>query len=95
MVFFWFAGRKKQLIIRGGSNISPQEVENILIGHPLIREVCVIGFSDKKFNQIVCACVRLNDKKQSLDLDNLRSFCKDRISDYKIPEKLITFLITL
>ena len=89
--FFWFAGRKKQLIIRGGSNISPQEVENILIGHPLIREVCVIGFPDKKFNQIVCACVVLNDKNQSLDLDNLRSFCKDRISDYKIPEKLITF----
>ncbi|OGT45385.1 MAG: hypothetical protein A3E83_00130 [Gammaproteobacteria bacterium RIFCSPHIGHO2_12_FULL_41_20] len=87
--FFWFAGRKKQLIIRGGSNISPQEVESVLIQHPLIREVCVIGFPDKKLNQIVCACVVLKDKKLSLTLENIRSFCIDHISDYKIPEKLI------
>ena len=88
--FIWFVGRKKQLIIRGGSNISPQEVENILIQHPLIEEVCVIGFPDKKFNQIVCECVVLN-KELSLSLQDIKNFCKDRLSDYKYPEKLFIF----
>ena len=88
--FIWFVGRKRQLIIRGGSNISPQEVETILIQHPFVTEVCVIGFPDKKFRQIVCACIVLN-KVSSLSSQEIKDFCKDKLSDYKIPEKIFIF----
>jgi acyl-CoA synthetase (AMP-forming)/AMP-acid ligase II len=88
--YFWFVGRKKNLIIRGGSNISPQEIENVLMTHPFISEVCVIGVPDKTFNQIVCACVVLHDKNTLLTLNDIRIFCQDKLSEYKIPEKLIT-----
>ncbi|OGT23395.1 MAG: hypothetical protein A3G71_04565 [Gammaproteobacteria bacterium RIFCSPLOWO2_12_FULL_38_14] len=89
--FFWFVGRKKQLIIRGGSNIAPQEVENVLIQHPLIHEVCVVGFTDKKFTQLVCACIVLKNKKSLFTLNDIQLFCKDRLSNYKIPEKIFIF----
>ncbi|MBI5448405.1 MAG: acyl--CoA ligase [Gammaproteobacteria bacterium] len=92
--FIWFVGRKKQLIIRGGSNIAPQEVEAILTQHPFVEEVCVIGFPDKKFRQIVCACVVLNkasSSSSSLSLQEIKDFCKDKLSDYKVPEKIFIF----
>src|SRR3990167_3375899 len=88
--FIWFVGRKKQLIIRGGSNISPQEVENVLIQHPSIKETCVVGYPDQNLNQIVCACVVLNNQV-ALSLQDIKNFCKNLLSDYKTPEKLFIF----
>ncbi len=87
--FYWFVGRKKQLIIRGGSNIAPQEVEAVLIQHPQISEVAATAYPDKTFNNIVCVCIVLKDKYAVLSLDEIRSFCKNKLSDYKLPEKLI------
>ncbi|WP_119344147.1 class I adenylate-forming enzyme family protein [Facilibium subflavum] len=89
--FYWFVGRKKQLIIRAGSNISPQEVENIISQHPDIKEVSIIGIPDKTLGQQVCACIVLKDDKKPLTLKTLKDFCQDKLSDYKIPEKLFIF----
>ena len=87
--FFWFVGRIKQLIIRGGSNIAPQEVESVLAGHPNVYEVCVMGVPDEKWNHSICACIVLRDPKSPISLKGIQFFCKDKLADYKIPEKLV------
>ena len=57
--FYWFAGRKKEIIVRGGSNISPQEVEAVLYQHPAVGEVGVVGRPDDVWGEVVVAFVAL------------------------------------
>ncbi|KAK5645292.1 hypothetical protein RI129_006592 [Pyrocoelia pectoralis] len=80
-------GRLKDMIIRGGENISPKEVEDFLNTHPDIEEIYVIGIENKRLGEEVCACVRLREGT-TLNLDSLRSFCTGNISNYKIPSLL-------
>lgn len=86
--YFWFQGRKKDIIIRGGSNISPLEVEDVLYQHPAVKEVGVIGYPDVSLGQIVHAYVVLNDN-QSLSEVDLKQFASRFLADYKIPAKII------
>jgi long-chain acyl-CoA synthetase len=86
--YFWFAGRIKQIIIRGGSNISPQEVESVLLEHPLIREAAVIGRPDRVWGEIVVAYVVLQ-AGQSLTDEELIAFARTRMAAYKIPECVV------
>ncbi len=81
-------GRIKDLIIRGGENIYPREIEEFLYGHPDIRDVQVIGVPDEKFGEEVMACVILKDGAAPLTLEQLRGFCCERIAHYKIPRYL-------
>ena len=77
-------GRIKDMIIRGGENVYPREVEEFLYTHPDIQEVQVFGIPDKKFGEIVCAWVQLKDGA-ALTEDDVKAFCKDQITHFKVP----------
>ena len=80
-------GRIKDMIIRGGENVYPREIEEFLYTHPSISDVQVIGVPDAKYGEAVMAWVRLKEGK-TLTLEDLRDFCKDQISHFKIPQYL-------
>jgi fatty-acyl-CoA synthase len=81
------AGRIKDMVIRGGENIYPREVEEFLYGHPAIEDVQVIGVPDAKYGEELCAWVTLRPGAE-LTLEDLRQFCTGRIAHYKIPRYL-------
>ena len=86
--FYWFAGRSKEIIIRGGSNISPQEVEEALYQHPAVREAAVVGKPDEKWGEAIVAFVALKDGA-SITAEEIISFAGGRIAAYKVPESII------
>jgi long-chain acyl-CoA synthetase len=86
--FYWFEGRVKQIIVRGGSNISPQEVEEPLYNHPAVLEVGVIGMPDAVHGEKVIAFVALRDGLEAEEPE-LREFVRARIADYKVPERIL------
>ncbi|MGZ6505455.1 MAG: AMP-binding protein, partial [Tumebacillaceae bacterium] len=77
-------GRLKDMIIRGGENIYPREVEEFLYTHPAILDVQVVGVPDEKFGEEACAFVILKEGA-SLSAEELRDYCDDKISRFKIP----------
>jgi len=77
-------GRIKDMVIRGGENIYPSEVEEFLYAHPAIEEVQVIGVPDAKYGEELCAWIRLRPGMQ-LDADQVREYCAGKIAHYKIP----------
>jgi fatty-acyl-CoA synthase len=78
------SGRIKDMIIRGGENISPREIEEFLYSHPKISDVQVIGVPDLKYGEEVCAWIRLVDGEHATE-DELRAFCRGQIASCKIP----------
>jgi fatty-acyl-CoA synthase len=78
------SGRLKDMIIRGGENIYPREIEEFLYTHPKVSEVQVIGVPDLKYGEEVCAWVRLRDGQKATD-DEIREFCRGQIASCKIP----------
>jgi len=81
-------GRIKDVIIRGGENIYPREIEEFLYAHPGIRDVQVVGVPHEKYGEEVLACVIPLDPADPLTLEDLRAFCRDRLAHYKIPSRL-------
>jgi fatty-acyl-CoA synthase len=77
-------GRIKDMVIRGGENIYPREVEEFLYGHPAIEDVQVIGVPDVRYGEELCAWVRLRPG-QELDADQVKEYCRGKIAHYKIP----------
>lgn len=77
-------GRIKDMIIRGGENIYPAEVEQFLYTHPDILEVQVVGVPDDKYGEQVCAWIQTRDNKQ-LTAEQVREFCSGQIAHYKVP----------
>jgi long-chain acyl-CoA synthetase len=86
--FYWFEGRVKQIIVRGGSNISPQEVEEPLYHHPAVLEAGVVGMPDPAHGEKVIAFVALRDGLDASEAE-LREFVSARIADYKVPERIL------
>jgi fatty-acyl-CoA synthase len=80
-------GRIKDMIIRGGENIYPREIEEFLFTHPSVVEVQVVGVPDARFGEEVCAWVRLREG-EALTIDELREFCQGKIAHFKIPRYL-------
>jgi fatty-acyl-CoA synthase len=80
-------GRIKDMIIRGGENVYPREVEEFLYQHPAISEVQVFGIPDKKMGEEVCAWVQVNEGA-TLSADDIKAFCKDQITHFKIPRHI-------
>ena len=80
-------GRIKDMIIRGGENIYPREVEEFLYTHPAISEVQVFGIPDEKMGEEVCAWVQLAEG-ESLTEDEIKDFCRDQITHFKIPRHI-------
>jgi fatty-acyl-CoA synthase len=77
-------GRLKDMIIRGGENIYPREIEEFLFTHPKIQDAKVIGVPDEKYGEEVCAWVQLREG-ESMTEDEIRGFCKDHIAYFKVP----------
>ncbi|WP_205912993.1 AMP-binding protein [Rhodococcoides fascians] len=78
-------GRIKDMVIRGGENIYPREVEEFLYTHPDILDAQVIGVPDEKYGEELMAWIQLRDGAAPLDSDAVRQFCNGRLAHYKIP----------
>jgi len=83
-------GRRKEMIIRGGENIYPREIEDFLFTHPKIAEVAIFGVPDDRLGEQVAAWIQLHSGKTASE-DEIRQFCKDKIAHFKIP-KYIRFV---
>jgi fatty-acyl-CoA synthase len=83
-------GRIKDMIIRGGENVYPREVEEFLYTHPDIQEVQVFGIPDERYGEIVCAWVQLK-QNATLNEQGVKSFCRDQITHFKVPS-LVRFV---
>lgn len=85
--YLWFMGRKKDVIVRGGSNVSPLEVESALSDHPAVAESCVIGVPDPQWGQVVHAYV-VRELHQEISTAALLEFLKSRLAEYMVPEQI-------
>lgn len=85
--FISITGRIKDMIIRGGENIYPREIEEFLLTHPSISDVQVFGVSDDKYGEEVCAWIILNPQAE-LSGDEVKAFCKGQIAHYKVPRHI-------
>jgi acyl-CoA synthetase (AMP-forming)/AMP-acid ligase II len=83
------AGREKDVIIRGGSAISPIEIERVLLSHPLVRDAAVFGAPDPVLGQRVAAVVQLEDDGDDAAIDNIIGATREQLADYKVPELLV------
>jgi fatty-acyl-CoA synthase len=81
-------GRSKDMIIRGGENVYPREVEEFLYAHEAIADVQVVGLPDERFGEEVAAFV-ITREGVSLEAEEVREFCQGRIAHYKVPRHVI------
>ncbi len=86
--YIFLSGRGDDMIIRGGENISPEEVENLLYAHPGVDDACVIGVPDPHWGHIPRAVVVLKPGARATETDII-DFCKDRISGFKRPRSVV------
>jgi len=77
-------GRAKEMIIRGGENVYPREIEEFLFSHPKVKNVQIIGVPDEKYGEEVQAWIELREGETATE-DEIRAYCKGRIAHYKIP----------
>ena len=78
-------GRIKDMVIRGGENIFPSEIEEFLYSHPDILEAQVIGVPDEKYGEELMACLRMREGAEPLTAEQLREFCTGKVAHFKIP----------
>lgn len=78
-------GRIKEIIIRGGENIAPKEIEDLLRQHPKISDVCVYGVADEKYGETIAAAIRLQNSQEA-SVTEILEFCAGRIAKFKIPQ---------
>jgi fatty-acyl-CoA synthase len=82
--YYRITGRIKDMVIRGGENIYPREIEEYLFTHPAIEQVSVVGLPDPKYGEELCAWVKLRGGTQATE-DELRDYCRGRLAHYKVP----------
>jgi long-chain acyl-CoA synthetase len=85
--YFWFKGRKKEIIVRGGSNVSPQEVEEVIYQHPDVFEVGVVGEPHPVYGERIVAFVSPRNGNAPSEQE-LREYARKSLADYKVPEKI-------
>lgn len=85
--FFFVTGRIKELIIKGGENIAPREIDEVLLRHPDVRDAAVVGMPDRHYGQDILACVVLRDGHTCV-VDDLRIFCEQHLGRYKTPREI-------
>jgi acyl-CoA synthetase (AMP-forming)/AMP-acid ligase II len=86
--YIYLAGRGDDMIIRGGENISPEEVEDVLHDHPKIDEAAVIGIPHPDWGQVPCAVVVVK-RDADLDEEEVMAHCRSRLAGFKRPESII------
>ena len=75
------------MVIRGGENIYPREIEEFLFTHPAIEQVAVVGIPDPKYGEELCAWIKLK-AGQNATADEIRAFCKAQLAHYKVPRHI-------
>jgi long-chain acyl-CoA synthetase len=85
--YYFIVDRKKEMIIRGGFNIYPRELEEVLYEHPAVREAAIVGLPDQTLGEEVGAAVALKAGTQA-DPDELRAYMKERVAAYKYPRRV-------
>jgi len=88
--FFFVTGRIKELIIKGGENIAPREIDEVLLAHPAVLEAAATGLPDRHYGQEILACVVLREGSACTE-EALRAFCVERLGAFKAP-KVIRFV---
>ena len=91
--FYFVTGRIKELIIKGGENIAPREIDEALLRHPAVLDAAAVGIPDRHYGQEIMACVVLREG-QALNEAALRDFCTEQLGRYKTP-KLFRFVAEL
>jgi fatty-acyl-CoA synthase len=86
--YYRITGRIKDMIIRGGENVYPREIEEFLYTHPAVADVQVVGVPDERFGEEVCAWVKLKPGR-ALTESELREFCRGKIAHYKVPRYVV------
>jgi len=86
--YLYLSGRQNDRIIRGGENIYPQEVEAVLIRHPAVDEVAVVGVPSRRWGEIVRAVIVPADPESPPSLDELRAYCLEKLAKFKMPEEM-------
>ncbi|MDF1604828.1 AMP-binding protein [Nocardioides sp. YIM 152315] len=82
-------GRIKDMVIRGGENVYPREIEEFLYSHPDIEDVQVIGVPDERYGEELCAWIKMRDGAAPLDADAVRAFATGKLAHYKIPRYVL------
>ena len=82
--YFRITGRIKEMIIRGGENIAPREIEELLFQHPKVEQVSVVGVPDRRFGEEILACIKLR-AGESAAAEEIREFCRGRLAHFKTP----------
>jgi fatty-acyl-CoA synthase len=85
--FYYICDRVKDMVITGGENVYPAEIESVLFGHPAVAEVAVVGIADPQWGEALEAVVALKPGCH-LTLDELREFAGQRLARYKVPKQL-------
>ena len=80
-------GRIKDMVIRGGENVYPREIEEFLYRHPKIQDVQVFGVPDERYGEELCAWIRLRSG-ETLSAEEVREFCREQIAHYKVPRHI-------
>ncbi|XP_072502761.1 medium-chain acyl-CoA ligase ACSF2, mitochondrial isoform X2 [Notamacropus eugenii] len=83
-------GRSRDMIIRGGENIYPAELEDFFLKHPCVQEAQVIGVKDDRMGEEICACIRLKaEAEEQVTPEEVKAYCKGKISHFKIPRYIV------
>jgi fatty-acyl-CoA synthase len=83
--YIQITGRIKDMVIRGGENVYPREIEEFLYTHPDIVDAQVIGVPDEKYGEELCAWIRMREGAEPLDVESLRAFAAGKLAHYKVP----------
>ncbi|MEU0561726.1 AMP-binding protein [Dactylosporangium sp. NPDC006015] len=87
--FLHLAGRADEMIIRGGENIYPVEIEDVLGGHAAVAEIAVVGEPDPHWGQVVTAVVALRDGHGTPSAAEVKEHCRGRLASYKVPQRIV------
>jgi O-succinylbenzoic acid--CoA ligase len=91
--FLYVTGRRSEMIVTGGENVMPAEVEAVLVAHPAVADAAVIGRPDPEWQEAVCALVVLQEGARASD-EELRSHCSSSLAPHKVPKR-VDFVLSL
>jgi fatty-acyl-CoA synthase len=83
--YYKITGRIKDMVIRGGENIYPREIEEFLFTHPAVEQASVIGVPDQKYGEELCAWIKLKSGAAATTEEDLRQFCRAKLAHFKVP----------
>jgi fatty-acyl-CoA synthase len=84
--YVYYRSRQKEMVIVGGINVYPVEVENFLLEHPSIAEAQVFGIPDKRYGEILCAWIKLKSGTTINNIEEVREFLASKVAFFKVPK---------